>query len=56
MYDQNFEVCESADDGDYGFAFNNRLVEKVLQWHPQIRFAERVPIILDNIKNGRRAI
>ena len=56
MYSPDAEVNESADNGDYGFVFSNKRVEEVFKWHPKFRFADRVPIILDNIKNSRRAI
>ena len=56
MYSPNAEVCESADDGDYGFVFSNQRVKEIFQWHPQIRFADRVTTILDNIKKSIRAI
>lgn len=56
MYNPNAEVCESADDGDYGFVFSNKLVQEIFQWQPQILFTERVSTILDNIKKSIRAI
>ena len=56
MYNPNAEVCESADDGDYGFVFSNKLVQEIFQWQPQILFTERVSTILDNIKKRIRAI
>ena len=56
MYSPDAEVNESADNGDYGFVFSNKRAEEVFKWHPKFRFTDRVPIILDNIKNSRRAI
>ncbi len=56
MYNPNTEVFESSDDGDYGFAFSNKRVEEIFKWHPKICFAERIPKILDNIKNSKMAV
>ncbi len=56
MYNPNAEICESADDGDYGFVFSNQRVEEIFQWQPKILFTDRVATILDNIKKSIRAI
>jgi nucleoside-diphosphate-sugar epimerase len=54
MYDSSAQVVEGVDDGDYGFAFNNRRAKEVYQWQPEIRFTDRVPTILNNIQTGAR--
>jgi nucleoside-diphosphate-sugar epimerase len=56
LYNPKTEVCKSADDGDYGFAFSNKLVKEIFQWQPRILFTERVSTILLNIKNSIRAV
>ena len=56
MYNPNADVCESADDGDYGFVFSNKQVEETFQWQPQTLFAGRVNAILDNINKNIRAV
>jgi nucleoside-diphosphate-sugar epimerase len=56
MYNPNTKVIESPDDGDYGFAFSNKRVEEIFKWYPKICFTDRVPKILDNIKNNRMAV
>lgn len=56
MYSPNAKILESADDGDYGFVFSNKRVEEIFKWHPKILFANRVPTIMENIKNSKKAI
>ena len=56
MYDPSANICETADDRDYGFAFSNNRVKEVFKWQPKINFIDRVSTILANIKIGRRAI
>lgn len=48
-------VCPQAqikykDGGDYGFVFNNRFVNDVIGWHPEILFKDRLPRIVDSVK------
>ena len=53
-------VCPQAqirykDGGDYGFVFNNRLVNDVIGWRPEILFKDRLPRIIDSVKKHLRA-
>lgn len=45
-------VVETADGGDYGFAFDNRKAFERLGWVPGIRVRDRIPVIAENIRAG----
>lgn len=43
-------VINSADGGDYGFAFDNRKAHKLTGWEPQVSVRERIPKIIEGLK------
>ncbi|MFH1358678.1 MAG: NAD-dependent epimerase/dehydratase family protein [archaeon] len=50
MLDPNIEI-ENMEGGDYGFAFNNHQAKELFGWSPQEVFKEKLPKIIENIKN-----
>ena len=55
MFSKNPVIHTSEPDDDFGFAFDNQLAEALLDWRPQIKFSDRISLILDNINNQRFA-
>lgn len=40
--------------GDFGFAFDSSLANKLYQWTPSIKLLDRLPLMIENIKNKKR--
>jgi len=41
---------QTAEGGDYGFAFDNRKAHNLTGWEPQILIREKVPVIVKNVR------
>ena len=52
LVDPNVRV-ESAPGGDYGFAFDNSKAFRLVGWAPHIRFRDRIPAIIKNVREQR---
>ena len=52
MLDPQIEV-EHAPGGDFGIAFDVSKGLKLADWHPEVRFRDKLPAIVDNVRNGR---
>ena len=49
LVDPNARI-QTAPDGDYGFAFDNRKAHTLVGWEPKILVHDKIPVIVNNIR------